>query len=89
MSTHNIPFFNIKRKITLNYPKSAVMGFFSWGLKHEFKTAMVSETSVFEPLGSTVLGTYMHPYDCKAASHNCVTMTCMSQLTDFGVCYCF
>ena len=28
MSTHNIPFFKIKRKITLNYPKSAAMGFF-------------------------------------------------------------
>ena len=28
MSTQNIPFLNIKKKITLNYPKSAVMGFF-------------------------------------------------------------
>ena len=28
MSTHNIPFFNMKMKNTLNYPKSAVMGFF-------------------------------------------------------------
>ena len=27
MSTHNIPFFNKKKKITLNYPKSAAMGF--------------------------------------------------------------
>ena len=24
-----------------------------------------------------------------AASHNYMTLTCMSQLTDFGVCYCF
>ena len=27
MSTHNIPFFNIKRAIILNYPKSDTMGF--------------------------------------------------------------
>ena len=29
MSTHNIPFRNIKMKIIQNYPKSAAMGFFS------------------------------------------------------------
>ena len=49
MSTHNIPFFNIKKKITLNYLKSAAMGFFQ-GLKNEFKSAVVDEPSVFEPL---------------------------------------
>ena len=38
-----------KRKITLNYPKSAAMGFFSKGLKNEFETAVVNEPSVFEP----------------------------------------
>ena len=27
MSTHNIPFSNMKKKIILNYPKSAAMGF--------------------------------------------------------------
>ena len=27
MSTHNIPFLNIKKKIFLNYPKSATIGF--------------------------------------------------------------
>ena len=27
MSTHNIPFSIQKRKITINYPKSAAMGF--------------------------------------------------------------
>ena len=41
--------FNIK-KITLNYPKSAAMIFFSKGLKNEFETATVNEPSVFEPL---------------------------------------
>ena len=41
--------FNIK-KITLNYPKSAAMGFCAKGLKNEFETAVVNEPSVFEPL---------------------------------------
>ena len=40
---------NKKRKITLNYPTSAAMGFFQ-GLKNEFETAVVNEPSVFEPL---------------------------------------
>ena len=42
--------FNINTKISLNYPKSAAMGFFSKGLKNEFEQAMVNESSVFEPL---------------------------------------
>ena len=42
-------FFNIKKKITLNYPKSAVMRFFPKRLKNEFETAVVNEPSVFEP----------------------------------------
>ena len=42
--------FNIKTKVTLKYPKSAAMGFFSKGLKNEFETAVVNEPSVFEPL---------------------------------------
>ena len=42
--------FNMNKKITLNYPKSAAMGFFSKGLKNEFETAVVNEPSVFEPL---------------------------------------
>ena len=41
--------FNIRKKITLNYPKSAAMFFFK-GLKNEFETAMVNEPSMFEPL---------------------------------------
>ena len=28
MNTHNILFFNMKKENTLNYPKSAAMGFF-------------------------------------------------------------
>ena len=40
--------FNMKKKNTLNYPKSA-MGFFSKRLKNEFETAMVNKPSVFEP----------------------------------------
>ena len=53
MSTHNIPFSILKKKNTLNYPKSpksTAMGFFSKGLKNKFETAMVNEPLVFEPL---------------------------------------
>ena len=42
--------FNIKKKVTLNFPKSAAMGLFSKGLKNKFETAVVSEPSVFETL---------------------------------------
>ena len=42
-------FYN-KKKITLDYPKSAPVGFFSKGLMNEFETALVNEPSVFEPL---------------------------------------
>ena len=42
--------FNMNKKNTLNYPKTAAMGFFSKGLKNEFETAVVNEPSVFEPL---------------------------------------
>ena len=42
--------FNRKKKISPNYPKSAAMEFFSKGLKNEFKTALVNEPIVFEPL---------------------------------------
>ena len=50
MSTRNIPFFNIKKKTFLNYPKSATMGFVPRDSKTEFETAVVNEPSVFEPL---------------------------------------
>ena len=51
MSTYNIPFLNMKKKIILKYyPKSAAMGFLSKGPKNEFETAVVIESSVFEPL---------------------------------------
>ena len=42
--------FNMRKKNTLNYPKSAAMRFFPKGLKNEFEPAMVNEPSVFEPL---------------------------------------
>ena len=41
--------FNMKKKNTINDPKSAAMGFFSKGLKNEFETTVVNEPSVFEP----------------------------------------
>ena len=42
--------FNVNKKNTINYPKSAVTGFFSKGLKNELETAVLNEPSVFEPL---------------------------------------
>ena len=50
MSTHNIPFLNIKQK---NHPKSSQIcncRICSKGPKNEFETAVVNEPSVFEPL---------------------------------------
>ena len=41
----SLPFLNMKRKITLNYPKSAAMGFFSKGPKNEFQRPMVNKAS--------------------------------------------
>ena len=49
MSAHNIPFSISKKKITLNYPKSAALGFFK-ELKTEFEIAVVYEPSGFEPI---------------------------------------
>ena len=40
--------FNIKKKITRNFPISAAMGYFSKGQKNEFKTAVVNKPLVFE-----------------------------------------
>ena len=48
MSTHNIYHFQYKKN-TLDYRKSAAVGFFK-GLQNEFETAVVDESSVFEPL---------------------------------------
>ena len=42
--------FNMNNKNTINYPKSAAKGLFSKGLRNEFETAVVNESSVFEPL---------------------------------------
>ena len=62
MGTHNVPFLikkkkkkkkkrkKKKKKNILNYPKTAALRFFSKGLKNEFETAVVNESSVFEPL---------------------------------------
>ena len=42
--------FNIKKKITLKYPKSAAVGYFPRDSRKSFETAVVNEQSVFEPL---------------------------------------
>ena len=56
MSTHNIPFINIKKE---NHPKLSqicIGRVFSQGLKNEFETAVVNEPSVFEPLKFHCIG---------------------------------
>ena len=40
--------FNTKKKITLNYPKSAAMGFFE-GTQKRARNSVLNEPSVFEP----------------------------------------
>ena len=50
MSTHNVPFPNMKKKIILNYPKKCSYGICSKGPKNEFETFLVYKLSVFEPL---------------------------------------
>ena len=42
--------FSIRKEITLNFPESAVMGFFSKRLKNELEAAVVNEPSEFQPL---------------------------------------
>ena len=41
---------NEDTQYTINHPKSAAIGFFSYGATNEVETALVNEASVFEPL---------------------------------------
>ena len=50
MSSHNIPFLNIKLKISLKYAKSATVVFVPRDLRMNFETAVVNEPPVFKPL---------------------------------------
>ena len=50
MSTHNIPFLNVKRKIILKLSQICSYGICFKGPENEFETAVVNEPSVFEPL---------------------------------------
>ena len=69
--------FNILKKITLNYPKSASMGF-SQGLKNEFETAVVNEPSVFEPLKFYGISRYSEAPFFPTCPHcgSCVGLKC-------------
>ena len=49
MSTHNIPFLNIKKKIIFYYFKSELWNLFQ-GTQERIEPAVVNEPSVFEPL---------------------------------------
>ena len=64
MGTHNIPFSMSKKKVSLNNPKSAAMGFFP-GAENELETVIVNELSVFEPLKvcCTLLGAVIYSFN--------------------------
>ena len=67
--------FNMKKKNTLNYPKSADMGFFSKGFKNEFEIAVVYEPSVFEPLKFYCI--YKQCFTCLIIILNCLHQDCV------------
>ena len=50
MCSHNIPFLNMKKKNHPTLSQICSYGIFSKGPKNEFETAVVNESSVFEPL---------------------------------------
>ena len=65
MSTHNIPFPNIKKKITLNYHISAAKGFFL-GTKIRVRNSHGKRASVFELLKfycSKLTTQYVYSFD--------------------------
>ena len=70
--------FNIKKRITLNYPKSAAMGFCSKVLKNGFETAMVNEPSVFEPLK-------FYCIYCQYRSQPCLKLPKMKQMSSVSL----
>ena len=55
--------FNMKKKISLNYPKSATMRFFPRDSRteSEFETVEVNEPTVFEPLRVYCTSLSWHP----------------------------
>ena len=57
MRRHNIMIYHFQYKKKENHPKFSEIctyGILSKGLENEFETALVNESSVFEPLKSTV-----------------------------------
>ena len=62
--------FIIKKKITLDYPKSAAMGFYAKELKNEFETAVVNEPSVFVPLKFYCIWVHHQIFPSKTHSIN-------------------
>ena len=50
MSSHNIPFFNIKKENHPRFISHLQLWHFSKELNNEFETSVVNEPSVFEPL---------------------------------------
>ena len=66
MSTHNIPFSNIKKENHAEVFPNLKPRDFSSGLKNEFETAVVNEPSVFEPLKFYCISTNFKKIFCPS-----------------------
>ena len=97
MSTHNIPFLNMKKKIILNYPKSAKWDLFqgTQGVRNSRK-----EPSVFEPLKFYCICTneycLLRSVSCVLSAVYCVSdfvqrakASCACSMCGIGVVCCF
>ena len=70
MSTQNIPFLNTKKKIILNYSKSASMGF----VPRDPRTSS-KQPSVFEPLKFYCIYLYFFAKNVKYHNMTLIHMT--------------
>ena len=75
--------FNINKKNTLNYPKSAAMRFFFMILKNEFDSAVVNESSVFEPLKFHCILFHERELQVDMSLTACANSKCACQDTRF------
>ena len=73
MSTHNIPFLNVNRKIVLKLSQNCNYGICSKGPKNEFETAVVNEPSVFEPSKFHCTCDYFYNLEVKKRVVDCIS----------------
>ena len=93
MSTHNIPFQYKKRKKHSKLSKIYNWGIFSEGLNNEFETAVVNESSVFEPSKFYCMYLKLAKWSCNLKKKKKKKKTWKGKgkanhLNDFGNRYC-